>query len=84
MEKLPTQPEQPFGNNTSNTSNIGSNHSGNTGSNKWPDVEHALATKKREVENMGRDYIIEAPFKSVLTVGVAGLLLGFLLSKFRA
>ena len=68
MEKLPIQSDHSLGNS----------------SNKWPDVEHALATKSREVENMGRDYITESPFKAVLAVGAVGLLIGFLLSKIRA
>jgi ElaB/YqjD/DUF883 family membrane-anchored ribosome-binding protein len=73
MEKLPTHPDHSIGNNSSNIT-----------SNKWPDIENVLATKGREVENIGRDYILGSPFKSVLAVGAAGLLVGFLLSKFRA
>lgn len=69
MEKLPIQSDHSLGNNSNN---------------KWPDVEQALANKGREVENMGRDYITASPFKSVLAVGAVGLLMGFLLSKFRA
>ena len=73
MEKLPVNPDHSIGSTNSNLR-----------SNRWPDVEHALATKSREVENMGRDYITESPFKAALAVGAFGLLMGFLLSKIRA
>jgi ElaB/YqjD/DUF883 family membrane-anchored ribosome-binding protein len=75
MEKLPIQSTDHSTGNTNSNSNIG---------NKWPDVENTIIAKSREVENMGREYITQAPIKSVLTVGVAGLFLGFLLSRFRA
>lgn len=73
MEKLPVNPDHSIGNTNSTL-----------GSNRWPDVENALAAKGRQVEHMGRDYIMESPFKSVLAIGAAGLLVGYLLSKFRA
>ena len=50
---------------------------------KWQDIEHAVSVKGKEMRTLSRDYINHAPFKSVLAASAAGLVLGYLISKFR-